>query len=170
VLLVASQASLGGWGRGVPMTRAPEKFGCHRSQPVICSAEAWNLCALQPPDDSFSRPFLKSTRENRIASRILQLTQRSFSTTHPKAFTSYLFRRAIKGCECPTSLLQMSGALVPFRPQNAQDWELYKEAITSFYNAMELRGPHGVMQAMEHEYNFKATYIQFHRISLLTSS
>ena len=116
------------------------------------------------------RPFLKSAR--RIASYTSRFTQRSFSTAISKSLTSYRLRRAFEGRARSNTLAPMSGITIPFRPQNAQDWEHYKEAITGFYNAMELRGPHGVMQTMEHKYNFKATYVRFHGIRLkpLTTS
>lgn len=55
----------------------------------------------------------------------------------------------------------LSGIQVSLRPQCPQDWEPYKEAITEFYNAMELKGPNGVIVAMEREYSFKATENQY---------
>jgi hypothetical protein len=51
----------------------------------------------------------------------------------------------------------LSGLQVFLRPQCPQDWESYKDVITGFYNAMELKGPNGVIVAMEREYSFKAT-------------
>jgi len=42
----------------------------------------------------------------------------------------------------------------PFRPQNPQDWEPYKEAVTHLYSDMELSA---VIEAMERDHNFRAT-------------
>jgi hypothetical protein len=49
----------------------------------------------------------------------------------------------------PLSLLP-----APFRPQNPQDWEPYKEAVARLYSGMELSA---VIKAMEEQYNFRAT-------------
>lgn len=43
---------------------------------------------------------------------------------------------------------------MPFRPQNPQDWEPYKEAVVRLYAEMELSA---VIEAMEEQHNFRAT-------------
>ena len=46
------------------------------------------------------------------------------------------------------------------RPQKPQDWEPYKDSIAALYGIMELSA---VMEIMEKQHNFKATYVISHR-------
>ncbi|KAF8846703.1 hypothetical protein BDZ45DRAFT_666663 [Acephala macrosclerotiorum] len=68
--------------------------------------------------------------------------------------SKWLFKMAPSALEHhPLSLLPTS-----FRPQNPQDWEPYKEAVTRLYSDMKLSA---VIEVMEEKYNFRATPNQY---------
>ncbi|KAE9365781.1 hypothetical protein N431DRAFT_446031 [Stipitochalara longipes BDJ] len=52
----------------------------------------------------------------------------------------------------------LSPLTAPFRPQNPQDWEPYKEAVIRLYSGMELSA---VIEIMERQHNFRATSNQY---------